>query len=74
MERKEEEVRGEDGANSLRLSTPDWQGKGSIAGQDDDLHLLAAFGQTVAIGRPSPVGGQDDLDLVQLVAGRAWDP
>jgi hypothetical protein len=39
-----------------------------------DLHLLTGFGQTVSIGRPSPIGRQNDFHLIQLVTGRAWDP
>lgn len=44
-----------------------------IAGQDDDLSLLPVPGRAVSVRSPSPVKRQNDLDLVELPAGRAGD-
>ena len=45
-----------------------------IAGDNDDFHLFAVGRRAESIGGSPAIGGEDNLNLVELPAGRAGDP
>ena len=45
-----------------------------IAGDNDDFHLFAVGRRAESIGGSSAIGGEDNLNLVELPAGRTGDP
>jgi len=44
-----------------------------IAGHNDNFHLFAVYGWAEPIRGSSAIGGKDNLNLIELPAGRAGD-